>query len=192
MSKSARTSHLHAGKPGKRATAPAAAPDASTQPPGHPWVIGGIDYGPAVAAVHDLAAWAFDLATRDVAEWPEGQRRVAAARRFVLARLRGRRPRRVPFEDVLFTAGLLARIFESELRLSMSDMVAIFDKIGFPTEAVPLMPRASSRRPQDPTLAPITPLRPDPVAVAFQSVAVDECHECDECGQVGPHLRIAA
>ena len=181
MSKSPRTSQSHAGKPGKYATAPAAAPNACPQQPNHPWVIGGIDYGPAVAAIHDLAAWAFDLATRDVTEWPEGRRRVAAARRFVLARLRGKRPRGVPFEDVLFTAGLLARIFEAELRLSMPDVVAIFDRLGFPTEAVPLVPRASSsaRRPQEPS---ITPLRPNPVPIAI----------CDECGRPGPHTRIAA
>ena len=194
MSKSPRTSHLHArkpGKPGKRATASAAAPDACTRPPGRPRVIGGIDYGPAIAAVHDLIAWAFDLAERDVADWPEGRRRVRTARRFVLARLRDNRPRSVPVEDVLFTAGLLARIFEAELRLPMSEVVEVLAQLGLPTEMVPLMPRPPSEvgRPQDRPLAPITPLRPRPAAVAVRSAPADVC---DGCGQPAPRFRIAA
>jgi hypothetical protein len=154
-------------------------------------VIDGINYGPAIAAVHDLAAWALDLAARDVADWPEGQRRVRTARRFVLARLRGKRPRGVPAEDILFTAGLLARLFEAELRLPMPDVVAIFDRLGLPTEMVPLMPRTPSAmcRPQDPPPAPITPLWPRPAAVAGRSALADVCNGC---GQPAPRFRIAA
>lgn len=108
----------------------------------HPWAdVGGIDYGPAIAALGDLVTWAFDLAAADVADWPEGRRRVSTTRRYVLARLRGRHARGVPFEDVLFTAGLLARIFEAEIGLGMSEMVAVLDRIGLPTEVVPMMPR---------------------------------------------------
>ena len=169
MPRSPRTPHPHAGKPGKRATVPAAAPD-------------GIDYGPAIAAVHGLAAWAFDLAARDVTGWPEGQHRVRAARRFVLARLRGKRPRGLPTEDILFTAGLLARIFEADLRLPMSDMLAIFDRLGFPTEDVPLRQRAPSAASwtSDP---PITP-RP-----AAQPAPGDPCNAC---GQHDTRFRRAA
>ena len=43
---------------------------------GRPWVIDGIDYGPAIAAAADLSRWALDLATAEVADWPEGRRRV--------------------------------------------------------------------------------------------------------------------
>jgi hypothetical protein len=107
-----------------------------------PWVIGGVDYGPVIVAVTDLAAWAFDLAASDVSDWPEGQRRVASARRHVLARIRGALASGVGAEDVLFTAGLLARIFESELGLEMSEMVTILDELDLPTEVVPLRPRA--------------------------------------------------
>ncbi len=121
-------------------TAPKRARPTATRP--HPWAdVGGIDYGPAVAALGDLVAWAFDLAAADVADWPEGRRRVKTTRRYVHARLRGRHPRSVPSEDVLFTAGLLARIFEAEVGLGMSEMVAVLDRIGLPTEVVPLMPR---------------------------------------------------
>ena len=56
---------------GKGATAPAATPD-------------GIDCGPAIAAGQNLAAWAFDLAARNVAGWPEGLRRALDGERFTL------------------------------------------------------------------------------------------------------------
>lgn len=102
---------------------------------------GEIDYGPAVDAIADLAAWALDLAAADVADWPEGQRRVKNARRFVLARLRGKHLRSTPYEDVIFTAGLLARIFEQEIGLGVCDMVSMLDHLGLPTEAVPIVPR---------------------------------------------------
>ena len=105
--------------------------------PAHPWVTGDIDFGPAVAAVQDLAAWAFDLAARDVDDWPEGRRRVRNARRFVLGRLRGKDVHRTPYEDVLFTAGLLARILEDDLHLPLVHVVAALDRIGLPTEVVP-------------------------------------------------------
>jgi hypothetical protein len=110
----------------------------------HPWAeaVDSIDFGPAVAAVADLAGWALDLAAADVADWPEGARRVRICRRYVLRQLRGRHTRGVPYEDILFTAGLLARIFEAEIGLGMSEVVAVLDKIGLPTEVVPMMPRA--------------------------------------------------
>jgi len=154
-------------------------------------VIDGIDYGPAIAAVHDVIAWAFELAERDMAEWPEGQRRVRAARRFVLARLRGKRPRGGPVEDVLFTAGLLARIFEADLRLPMSDMVEILAQLGLPTEMVPVVPRVPSvaRGPQASPLASITPVRPRPAAVPIRPTSGDVC---DGCGQPAPRFRFAA
>jgi hypothetical protein len=112
--------------------------------PSRPWVLGGIDYGPAIGAVADLANWAFELAAKDVADWPEGRRRVRSAKRYVLDRLRGRRALHTPAEDVLFTAGLLARIFDADLSLGMTEMVSILDELGLPTEVVPLMPRRQS------------------------------------------------
>jgi hypothetical protein len=191
MSKSTRTPHLHAGKPGKHPTV-RAVPDARTEPTGRPRIIDGIDYGPAFAAVHDFAAWALDLAARDVADWPEGLRRVGTARRFVLARVRGKHPRRVPVEDVLFTAGLLARIFEAKLGRSMSDLAAVFARFGFSTGPVPPGPSSSGQPqdppggPQDPPIAPITPLRPHPDAGAAPADG------CNEGGQLGARFRVAA
>jgi hypothetical protein len=123
------------------------APSRAAAKPSRPWVFGGIDYGPAIGAVADLAAWAFELAAKDVADWPEGRRRVRSARRYVLDRLRGRRTRHTTAEDVLFTAGLLARIFDADLSLGMTEMVSILDQLGLPTEVVPLMPRRQAAGP---------------------------------------------
>lgn len=160
---------------------------------------GDIDYAPAIGAVHDLAAWAFDIAERDVLGWSEAERRVRNARRFVLAGIRGYRARRVPYEDVLFTAGLLVRIFDDDLSLGMSEMISIFDALGLPTEVVPLVPRnasaASALRPSPPPRSPIASiaaLRPPATPVAEPASLT----RCTECGHVHaplwPHLRNAA
>ena len=155
----------------------AKSPKKSSSKPRHPWVVDGIDYGPAIAAVGDLAAWAFDLAAKDVEDWPEGRRRVRTARRYVLARLRGKELRHAPYEDVLFTAGLLARIFEADIGLGMSEMVAVLDAIGLPTEVVPMMPRTQPVR--------LAPMRPRPAAITALP------KPCEECGSY-PRLRNAA
>lgn len=115
--------------------------------PTRPWIFNGINYGPAIGAVADIADWAFGLAAKDVEDWPEGRRRVRTARRYVLDRLRGKAVRSTPSEDVLFTAGLLARIFDAELSLGMTEMVSIFDELGLPTEVVPLAARERIVRP---------------------------------------------
>jgi hypothetical protein len=130
-----------------------------------PWIVGGVDYGPAIAAVADIAEWAFELAARDVEEWPEGRRRVRNARRYVLDRLRGRYPHGVGSEDVLFAAGLLARIFESDLNLGVSDMIAVLDHLGLPTEVVPMIPRRQSAMRAD-NIVPFPPRRPPAAAKA--------------------------
>lgn len=151
--------------------------------PSRPWVVGGIDYGPAICAVADLASWAFDLATKDVEDWPEGRRRVRSARRYVLDRLRGRRALNTPAEDVLFTAGLLARIFDGDLRLGMTEMVSILDQLGLPTEVVPLMPR---RQTGDAIATGVLPFRRP-----RRSEPTDEEPPCPVCWRY-PRLRNAA
>jgi hypothetical protein len=160
-----------------------------TEPAAHPWVIGDIDFGPAVAAVHDLAVWAFELAARDVDDWPEGRRRVRNARRFVLGRLRGKDVQHTPYEDVLFAAGLLARIFEADLQLPLAHVVAALDHLGLPTEVVPLMPHRQRRNAAMYPSAPIAPLRPRPAAPAVAPAPLDVC---DECGLWCPRFRNAA
>jgi len=189
VSKSPRTSHPHSRKLSKRATVPTAAPDACTQPPGRPRVNGGIDYGPAIAAVRDLIAWAFDLAEREVAGRPQDRRRVRTAHRFVLARLYGKPWRAVPIEDVMFTVALFARIFEADLHLPMSDVAAIVaQQLALHSEMVPAMPHVSpaARHPQD---APLAPLLPHLSAVAVRSAPAGLC---GVCGQAALRFRFAA
>ena len=122
-----------------------------------PWIDGDIDYGPAVAAARDLATWALDLAERDVGDWPEARKRIRNTRRFVLARVAGK-DRRMPVEDVIFTASLLARIFVDVLDLVVAVAFEIFGALELPTDVVPV--RAPTRpQPMSPrTFAP-TPLR---------------------------------
>jgi hypothetical protein len=198
-------------------TAPKYAPRATARRP-HPWAdVGGVDYGPAIAAIGDLVTWAFDLAAADVADWPEGRRRVRATRRYVLARLGGRRVRGVPSEDVLFTAGLLARVFEAEAGLGMSEMVAVLDRIGLPTEVVPLMPRVQPHArmplgrpsplagsPHATRRAPAPPVSPEIVALfrdahreleakGLLELLGDEPEHtpCDQCGNRPRHRNAA-
>ena len=142
MSKSAHRTHR---APATNKRTKEAEPAATPAPSADHWSANGINYGPAISALHELAAWAFDLAAHNTADWPAGKRRVANARRFVLSRLRGRRLRAVPCEDVMFTAGLLARIFDADLRLSMTEMISIFDQLGLPTEVVPRVAPAPAR-----------------------------------------------
>lgn len=98
-----------------------------------------VDYKPALTAISDLFSWAFDVATEDVADWTEGKRRVARARTYLLSSLRGK-THACPTEDVMFTAALLARIFEAELRLPFAEVVRILDSLELPTEVVPRPP----------------------------------------------------
>ena len=111
-------------KPSTPPTPPAKAPDAR----------------PPLDAVAELAAWAFAMAEKSVADWPEGKRRVDGVRRHLVARLRGQWVD-APCEDIAFTASLLARIFEADHGLPTSEIVAILDQLDLPTDAVPLVPR---------------------------------------------------
>ncbi len=95
-----------------------------------------IDYTPAVDAVEGLVRWAMRLAVNDVRGWPEGRERVHNVKRYLLKSLRGK-PARAPSDDLLFVAGLLARIFESELKLPLSTVAQMLGELELPTEVVP-------------------------------------------------------
>lgn len=95
-----------------------------------------IDYKPAVDAVEDLVRWAMRLAVNDVRGWPEGRERVHNVKRYLVKSLRGK-PARAPSDDLLFVAGLLARIFESELKLPLSTVTQMLGELALPTEVVP-------------------------------------------------------
>lgn len=137
-----------------------------------PWIDGDIDYGPAVTAARDLATWALDLAERDVGDWPEARKRIRNTRRFVLARIAGK-DRRMPGEDLIFTASLLARIFDDDLDLDVADAFEIFGALELPTDVVPV--RAPTRaQPMSPRSFAPTPLR--------------LCVECGHVHEIGEHI----
>ena len=137
-----------------------------------PWIDGDIDYGPAVTAARDLATWALDLAERDVGDWPEARKRIRNTRRFVLARIAGK-DRRMPVEDLIFTASLLARIFDDDLDLDVADTFEIFGALELPTDVVPV--RAPTRaQPMSPRSFVPTPLR--------------LCVECGHVHEIGQHI----
>ena len=130
-----------------------------------PWIDGDIDYGPAATAARDLATWALDLAERDVGDWPEARKRIRNTRRFVLGRIAGK-DRSMPFEDVIFTASLLARIFDDDLDLDLADAFEIFGALELPTDVVPVR----------------APTRAQPLS--SRSFVPPPLRLCDECGHV--------
>ncbi len=136
-----------------------------------PWIDGDIDYGPAAAAARDLATWALDIAERDVGDWPEARKRVRNTRQFVMARIAGK-DRRMPVEDVIFTASLLARIFDDELDLDVADAFEIFGALDLPTDVVPV--RAPTRT------QPMSPR-------AFVPPPLRLCEECGHVHELGFH-----
>lgn len=153
------------GSPGSETTAaagPAAEPLRDARYPAPPWNRERGE-GPAYVSVHDLAAWALAIAERDIADWPAGRCHVRSARRFVRARLRGRRARDTAAEDLEFTAALLARIFDDELHLSATDVIAVLDALGLPTEVVPIVPQRRS---------PVRVVRPVPTPPAGPAAQV--------------------
>jgi hypothetical protein len=143
-------------------------------------------------AAHDIAAWALELAARDVADWPEGERRVRNARKFVLAYVRGKEPRSFPTEDIEFTARLLARIFDDELRIGVANIIQILDDLGLPTDEVPLerrRPVGASIRSASMPVEPVIPLRP---FSSYAAPALASQRGCDECNPLCPRFRNAA
>lgn len=137
-----------------------------------PWIDGDIDYGPAMTAARDLATWALDLAEKDVGDWPEARKRIRNTRKFVLARIAGK-DRRMRVEDLIFTASLLARIFDDDLDLDVADAFEIFGALELPTDIVPV--RAPTRS------KPMSP----------RSFVPPQLRLCDECGhvhEVGHHI----
>ena len=176
-SRSSRLRQIHRASKKMKKPSPAVAASRA------PWIYDGIDYGPARAAVRDLANWALDIAERAVDDWPRAQVHVRNTRRFVSARIEGKKPRRVSIDDVWFTAELLARIFDEDLGLGLSEALTILDTLELPIDPVP-MPRRAPRMPM------LVPLR-----AALQTLAktatptsharpVAPLRFCDECGYV--------
>jgi len=194
VSKSRRTSFRNAAKSTEHANAPAGGSSRRRASERHR-----ISFKRALAALHDLADWALGLAERDVADWPEGRRRVRTSRRYILAQLRGERSQSIPVEDALFTVGLLARIFEGELGLPMTELLVLLDQIGISSKNVPISVRPSSAAEQRQApasaasalaascMASVTPLRSRRAPVQPAPVPA-----CDRCGHPDLRFRVAA
>jgi hypothetical protein len=151
-----------------------------------PWIVDGIDYGPARAAVRDLANWALDIAECAVDDWPVGQVHVRNTRRFVTARIAGKEPRRVSVDDIWFTAELLARIFDEDLGLGLSEALTILETLELPFDAVPV-PRRAARTPTlMPLRATLHTLAKSAMS-ASSAAAIAPLQFCDECGYVHEH-----
>ncbi len=157
-----------------------------------PWIRNGVDYGPARAAIHELATWALNIAERSVADWPTGRAHVRSTRGFVEARLAGNHPSRASIDDVMFTARVLARIFDDELGLDVSDALTIFDMLELPLDMVPI-PRAAPRPARLPTSVLHRLVRnPAPSAPPTRTPEPPALRFCDDCGYVhepGDHVR---
>jgi hypothetical protein len=130
-----------------------------------------------------LAAWAFAVAARDVADWPTGMRHVRGARRFVRDRVGGRTLRRTAIEDLEFTAALLARVFDAELGLCALDALTILDALGLPTDAVPLVGRRAAR-------ARATRPAPTPPVTPLCLPAAGAADDSDRASDLSPRLSI--
>jgi hypothetical protein len=139
-----------------------------------------VDYGPALDAVENLFKWAFGLAAKDVAGWPDGKERVRNARRHLLKSLRGKATGRIPNDDLLFTAGLLARIFESELRVPRAAIVRMLSELELPTEVVPRIVQAPTAWSGVVRRYPTPPPRTEEEEDAHWSFLVDEFLATDD------------
>ncbi|MBK7197613.1 MAG: hypothetical protein IPH80_34635 [Myxococcales bacterium] len=168
-----------------------------------PWIESGIDYDPALVAIEELIDWAFGVAAASVADAPADVRRVRNARRYALAAIHGKAdPRSV--DDVVFAAGLLARVLDADLGLGLGDIVTVLEQMGLPADDVPSPPRRPPGRrqaraasaPIDLTavldavaaiqsLTPIVPLRPRGARVPAALAAT--CAACPARG-----FRVAA
>ena len=168
-----------------------------------PWLESGIDYDPALVAIEELIDWAFGVAAASVADAPADVRRVRNARRYALAAIHGKAdPRSV--DDVVFAAGLLARVFDADLGLGLGDIVTVLEQMGLPADDVPRPPRRPPGRRQPhaasapidltavldavaaiQSLAPIVPLRPRGARVPAAPAAT--CAACPARG-----FRVAA
>ncbi len=184
----------HKAKPKTARPAPPLAP---------PWIESGIDYDPALVAIEELIDWAFGVAAASVADAPADVRRVRNARRYALAAIHGKAdPRSV--DDVVFAAGLLARVLDADLGLGLGDIVTVLEQMGLPADDVPSPPRRPPGRrqaraasaPIDLTavldavaaiqsLAPVVPLRPRGARVSAPPAAT--CAACPAHG-----FRVAA
>jgi hypothetical protein len=164
----------------------------------------GIDYGPARAAIKDLADWALGLAEREVSDDPTDLKRIRNVRRAI----DGRATREPSTGDVMFTAQVLARVFDRDLGLGLADQLAIFEQLELSTDFLPLeSPAPHAPTPLHgviPTRVP-TPTRGEPriatVRIRLEPLPVmrsdartpPPLRYCEDCGRIhelGDHIHL--
>ena len=102
------------------------------------------------------------------------------------ARIDDKHPRGASIDDVMFTARLLARIFDEDLGLGISDALTILDSLELPTEVLPF-PIFTPRTTQ--SLSNVVPLRARSASRAVQPPPLQFCDECGYVHEPGDHVR---
>jgi hypothetical protein len=77
-------------------------------------------WAPVVDALEDVAYAVFDVAENAVSDQPRQLAKVHRAREVILARLSGDEASRASLVDVMYTASLLARLVDDELKLGIA------------------------------------------------------------------------
>lgn len=95
----------------------------------------------------DLFERTFDLLEASLDDWASALRRVRRVRRYLAFHIRGARPDIDLTVDLWFTATLAARVLDADVGLTAAEMIALFDAVGLPTEAVPQFAQPSPRTP---------------------------------------------
>ena len=174
--------------------------DPTTVASGAPWVKNGIDYGPARAAIKDLADWALGLAEREVSDDPADLKRIRNVRRAI----DGRATREPSTGDVMFTAQVLARVFDRDLGLGLADQLAIFEQLELSTDFLPLecpAPHAPTplhgviptpTRSEPPMVTVRIRLEPLPVmrSDARTPPPLRYCEDCGRIHELGDHIHL--
>lgn len=102
--------------------------------------------GHATPTVITLAEETFALAACHIEDWPIGNVRLRRARRYLLAKLHGASVGDDPTDDLWFAARLIVRALDADVGLTDLEMVALFDALGLPIDAVPVLDAPASPR----------------------------------------------
>ncbi|MCA9676211.1 MAG: hypothetical protein H6708_27750 [Kofleriaceae bacterium] len=88
----------------------------------------------------------FALAACHLEDWPLAHARLRRARRYLLAQLHGADGGAAPTEDLWFAAQWIVRALDADLGLSTVELIALFDAIGLPIDALPVRAQREAPR----------------------------------------------
>jgi hypothetical protein len=137
---------------------------------------------PRPAGRTQLAEEVFAIAFGAAEDWPRAKRHLDAAKRYVLASLHGARKRpAVPVIDLWFAAEMIARSLEADLGMTEPEVVALFDAIGLPVDAVPRYGTPALRTPLADSLAKLATNYATSFALALCPRLRTKPHDCWAC-----------